>query len=138
MSKQQDALPYLVSRCCEVDSSCGNQLQGSVARGEERPESDIDLAVVFDDSISAPKFNELLIENNRGVQIRVLLEPYDVNVDINWVYEGDLLAISQSPSALAWYMFAFGRAIHDSKRRAQRCQDALQKWFESHPQILSA
>lgn len=136
MSKQQDTLPYLIQRCCEVDPNCGVQLQGSVARGVEREDSDIDLCIVIDPSGRELRFNEFLNDANHGAQIRVVAEPTGVNVDINWIYVPDLIEISQSSLAIWWHMFAFGRPIHDPLGIAKRCQDHLRAWYDKHPGIV--
>jgi predicted nucleotidyltransferase len=138
MSKQQDALPFLVQRCSSVDPNCGIQLQGSLARGTERDDSDVDLTVVLDPAAPAPRFNEFLNPQNHGGMIRVWVDRFGVNVDINWIYESDLVALSHTSAALGWYMFAIGRPLYDPQNRAQRCQDSLRKWFDAHPEILRA
>ncbi len=137
MNRQQRALPYLISKCCEIDPNCGIQLQGSVARGEEQPESDIDLTVILRD-ITDIRYNELITPDNHPGMIRVYHAEFDVNIDINWEFASRLNVSLTTHGAAGWYIFSQGRPIYDPLGLAKQCQNQMLLWFNAHSSIAQA
>lgn len=136
MGKQRDALETLVAKCAAADPDCGVQLQGSVARGDERPDSDIDITVV----LSRPEplvFNEIITRGNHFGMTRARLDPFEVDVDVNWLTQSELLDIIERYGAVGWWMFYRGTPIHDPTGLAKKCQEAISGWFEAHPGIAA-
>jgi predicted nucleotidyltransferase len=137
VSKQRAALEHLIERCRQADPNCGVLLQGSVARGDERPESDIDLTVVL--SISEPlAYNEVIARENRYGMIRIHLDEWDVDVDVNWLTADELLEIVRTRGATDWWMFYRGAAVHDPAGHAGRCHEAISNWFDRNPNVADA
>lgn len=137
MTNQRAALDYLVQLCREADPDCGVRLQGSVARGQERADSDIDLTVIL--SPAGPhQFNRLIREDNHYGMRVIPVEECGVTLDINWLRVDELLRIVRDRGAGDWWMFYQGQTIHDPAGLAERCQDAIAEWFERNPAITEA
>ena len=136
MGRHREALGALVAKCAEADPDCGVQLQGSVARGDERPDSDIDITVV----LSRPEplvFNEIIARENHFGMTRARLDPFGVDVDVNWLSATELLETVESQGAVGWWMFYRGTPIHDPKGLAKRCHEAISDWFGANPGIAA-
>ena len=137
MSKQKNALDYLITKCCAADPDCGIQLQGSVARGEEHPDSDIDLTIVLS-QCEPREYNELITKENHYSMTRVYIDKHDVNVDINWLHAEELVDIVTNMGASDWWMFLRGIPIHDPIGLAEHCQQTISHWFDENPSVASA
>jgi hypothetical protein len=97
----------------------------------------VDLTVVLNNPENM-KYNEIITEGNHGPMIRVHLEAFDVNVDVNWLSASELRAHVAEHGAADWYMFLNGKAIHDPRDIAKDCRNEIRGWFEAHPQIFEA
>jgi predicted nucleotidyltransferase len=64
MTTHQKVLAEIVAELIETDADCSIFLRGSVATGEERPDSDIDLFVTF--SKEPASTSPLINEGNRN------------------------------------------------------------------------
>jgi hypothetical protein len=135
MSRQSEALPSIVAGCVAVDPACGVMLQGSVARGCEREDSDVDVTVVTSDREDLA-FNEILNPGNHGAMTRVVVD--GVNVDINWIRASELLEQGAARGFAGWWMFRHGRPVQDPEGLAARCQAEIVAWFESQPAVAAA
>src|SRR6185503_14723479 len=89
VSRQLQALPHLTARCVEAHPDCGIRLQGSVARGQERLDSDIDLIIVVPEG-GLQRPNELLCADNHWSMQLVHDAPTGMKLDINWVTAPEL------------------------------------------------
>lgn len=136
-TRQRRALEQLIARCREVDPSCGIQLQGSVSRGEEREDSDVDLTVLLT-LAELPRENALLNATNRGRMIRTRDEALGLNVDVNWLSEQELIERVDRHGALDWYMFLVGETVHDPAGAVARCRARIARWYDDHPRALRA
>lgn len=137
MTKQARSVEFLVERCREVDPNCGVQLQGSVARGGERPDSDVDLTVILTvEAVRSP--NELIHAHNHVAMSRVYVKEHAVDVDVNWIREDELRALIQSRGAFEWFMFLTGRSVHDPVGAAERSHDLIKSWFDRNRSALEA
>ncbi|MDP8252867.1 MAG: nucleotidyltransferase domain-containing protein [Candidatus Kaelpia aquatica] len=135
MSKHQDLLDELTREIVKADPDCGVVLQGSVADGCERQDSDIDVFVVC--STARPNMNDYIQGDNRG-NMRAKGPIEGIIVDIGWEYCESLAGTIQKEGAAGWFMFSQGIITHDPQGLARRCQDAMRAWFEANPTIARA
>jgi predicted nucleotidyltransferase len=137
MSKQRDALAHLISRCVDAHPDCGIRLQGSVARGEERADSDVDLTVVVP-SAGLIRENELLFADNHW-RMRRIIDPFtQVSIDVNWIGVSELLDSVEAHGASAWYMFFKGNTLRDPRGVVELSAETISSWFLGHPRVLDA
>jgi predicted nucleotidyltransferase len=136
VSRQTEALPHLVARCVEAHPDCGIRLQGSVARGAERADSDIDLTVVVPGN-ALVRESDLLSQNNHWRMQLVQDQTSGLRLDINWVGVDELLDLIAERGAVAWFMFFSGTTLRDPSGVVARCETAVATWFQSHPEILT-
>lgn len=135
MSKHRDILADLTDDIAKADLACGVVLQGSVAEGCEKPDSDIDFFVVC--STDAPKMNAYIQHDNRG-NMR-MKGPFDgIPVNIGWEHVDSLVQSIEADGAAAWFMFSRGKILRDPDGLAKRCQDAMHAWFGSNPRVAKA
>jgi hypothetical protein len=111
-ANQRAALPRVIARCVEAHPACGIRLQGSVARGDERVDSDIDMTVVVPGD-ALLRDNELLSTGNHWSMRLVQDETTGVTLNINWVCADELLELVKHRGAAAWYMFLKGSTLRD-------------------------
>ena len=137
MSKQRQALPHLIARCADAHPGCGIRLQGSVARGHERVDSDIDITIVVPGS-GLVRANELLSEDKHWRMRLVHDETTAMKLDINWVGVDELLALVEKRGAAAWYMFLTGSTLRDPAGVVGLCHAAIARWFQARPAVLEA
>ena len=135
MSKHRDILAALTGEIAKADPACGIVLQGSVAEGCERHDSDIDLFVVC--STDRPEPNDYIQQDNRGhMQAK---RPFDgITVDIGWQHVDALVQSIDADGAAALFMFSRGKILRDPARLAKLCQDAMHAWFASNPRVARA
>jgi len=120
MSRHREILASVVGQLAGRYAGCGVLVGGSVQRGEERPDSDLDLFVVF------PGEGEVRLEHERspgGVKIDLALFPE----------EGFLRAVETE-----WYnfwMFSRAKIVHDPTGIAARNRDVARSYFRKHPEI---
>ncbi len=137
MTTQTAALPYVIQLCRDADPSCGIRLQGSVARRQEQPDSDIDLTIVM--SHDAPlRFNQIIREDNHYGMRLIRLDPCGLDLDINWLRVEELLRCVRNGGAMDWWMFHTGRTLHDPAGLAQQCEAAIAEWYDRNPAIVAA
>jgi hypothetical protein len=137
VSRQTEALTDLVARCAEAHPDCGVRLQGSVASGAERPDSDIDLTVVVPGA-SLVRENDLLWADNHWRMRLVHDSTTGLNLDINWVGVQELLTLVAQRGAAAWFMFLTAVTLRDPSGLVARCETAIANWFHTNPAILAA
>jgi hypothetical protein len=137
MTKQREALEYVIQKCKEAEPNCAVMLTGSTARGEEHPDSDLDINVIINDD-SEIAFNDIINENTRGGMVEMHLDQFDVDMDINWLYTSQLMTVAGMKSACGWYAFANGVLVHDPSGIGAQVQKAFKDWFDNHPVIIKA
>lgn len=135
MGKHRDVLADLTGEIAKADTACGVVLQGSVAEGCERPDSDIDLFVVC--SSDTPRMNEYIQQDNRG-NMRIKGPFHGIPVNIGWESVDSLAQLIETDGAAAWFMFWRGKILRDPVGLAKRCQDAMHAWFGSNPRVAEA
>lgn len=127
----------MIARCVEAHPECGIRLQGSVARGNERADSDIDLTVVVPGD-ALLRDNELLSNSNHWSMRLLHDETTGATLNINWVGADELLELVKHTGAAAWYMFLKGSTLRDPAGVIAVCEAAIAGWFQANPVILAA
>jgi predicted nucleotidyltransferase len=98
----------------------GIEIAGSLARGDIRPESDIDLGVISE-SIETHQFIE---EYRREIKIDMSIEPLSIF----------LQSVETHPFLL--YTSFLSRIAYDPKGFLRLIHDKLEDYFENHPEIV--
>jgi len=135
MCKHQDVLPIVVAKIVEADPDCGIVVQGSVAEGSERPDSDLDLFVVC--STSQPAWNDLIQQDNCG-RMRIKGPVEGIELDIGWQEVEKLASTVKQNGAAGWWMLSQGAITRDPAGHARRCQTLMRDWFATHPHVTAA
>lgn len=117
------------------EPAAGIVLQSSVARGTERPDSDVDLTVVTSRDVGADG-NELINGTNRGGMIRARRSGIDV--DVNRETHAALRDRFLRRGAADWYIFSHGEVLRDPAGLAQDCRALGWAWFARHPRVAAA
>lgn len=120
MSVQRNILARLVVQLSNRYPGCGVLVGGSVQRGEERPDSDLDLFVVF------PGDGAVHLEHDRSSE--------GIKVDIALFPEQAFLCEVQSQWYNFW-MFSRAEIIHDPTGIAKRNQDSALSYFRQYPEV---
>lgn len=125
MSKHREALPGIRETLAARFGRCGILVFGSVQRGTERPDSDLDLIVIYEGN------GDLRVErdakfNNVGVRVDIVLFPE---------------AAFHNMAEKEWYLFwEFSQAeiLHDPIDIARRNQGMIRRQLQSRPDIVNA
>jgi predicted nucleotidyltransferase len=166
VKSHQEILPELIRELTQIDKEMGIILIGSVARGCERSDSDIDLTVLFPGN-SCPDFgaSPFFSRDNRWA-LKSKGEIQEKRIDLAWETEQSLLirlngpepdkdALMASPNddelfdklekiraagdgpAGCWPL-ATGKIIYDPLGVAERCQTIAIDWFNKNEEISDA
>jgi len=97
-------------------------LFGSVARGEEREDSDLDVAVLLDDSVQPERLPE--------VRLRLTTEL----VGLTHANDVDVVVLNEAPPLLAFNAISEGRCFLGDRRRQVRFEvRAIQRFIDTQP-----
>ena len=123
MSIQRDIVSRMTGELSERYRDCGILVMGSVQRGEERPDSDIDLFVVF--------------EGDGRLGLTHETSPEGVKIDLALFPKATFLRQFEDEWFLYW---GFSRAtiVHDPTGVAAHCQDLVRRRFKKNPHIDAA
>jgi predicted nucleotidyltransferase len=121
VSKQKDILPRVVEQLSKDNPGCGIILHGSVQRGYERPDSDIDLFVITKEGDSMRFDKEWVVD---GVRVQVCYWPIDP------------LVKEMEKEPYLFYMLSHGRILSDPKGLAGKRQAFGKEYFASHPEVV--
>jgi hypothetical protein len=132
VSLHQDILPDLVEDIKAYHDECAIVLIGSVARGEERPESDLDLNIFLpdDDGVSQPS---PYIDGDNRWQLKIKRDVNGIRIDIAWETYERLAEHLQGDGAADCWPFSNGKILHDPRRMVEPCLANARKWFDEHP-----
>jgi len=136
MSLHLDILPELVEEIKSHHRQCAVVLIGSVAKGIERPESDIDLNVFFperDEDCDASPF----VDDDNRWQLRMKGKRQGLRIDVAWeTYEG-LKSRLEGDGAVDCWPFSCGKILYDPQNMVEPLMAAVRLWFCRHPEIAS-
>jgi predicted nucleotidyltransferase len=108
MLRHQAILPHLVEVCASIHDRCGVVLIGSVTRGAERPDSDIDLNLIFPGD-ECPLGRHPYVDHDNRWQLVHKGDVDGLRVDVAWETEHALLKRLQSDDVLHCWPFSRGR-----------------------------
>ena len=125
MSRHRDALPGIVKTLLARFDRPGIMVFGSVQRGAERPDSDLDLIVIYEGD------GELRVERDApfgdvGIRVDVVLFP-----------EAAFHRLAEKEWYLFWE-FSQAEILHDPTGIARRNQDLIRRRMQSRPDIVGA
>jgi predicted nucleotidyltransferase len=119
MTPHRIALGEIVEAFQSLDSTCGIVLIGSVAHGNERPQSDLDLNLFFSGSRELPR-HAYIGDDNRW-QLKVKDQLQGIRIDVAWeTYEG----LSNCSQATAPVLAGHSRAAQSCTIRAAEWRPA--------------
>ncbi|MEQ8786292.1 MAG: nucleotidyltransferase domain-containing protein [Pirellulaceae bacterium] len=119
-----------------IDARCSVVLIGSVARGEQRTRSDLDLNLIFPGDECPLGRHPYVAEDNRW-QLQVKDQIEGVRIDVAWETEHALLGRLRGDDVVNCRPFSQGRVLHDPGGIATTCLDMVKTWFAEHPEIAS-
>ncbi len=114
MSRQRAALARIVPDLCHRYPGCGILVFGSVARGQERPDSDLDVMVVCEGD--AP------LKWDPGAAIG----ERDINIDLAVFPEATLQRLAETKWFIFWEL-SQAQVVHDPTGIAERNRDCATK-----------
>jgi predicted nucleotidyltransferase len=131
MGRHQEILPQLVEICTAIDPECGVVLIGSVARGVERANSDIDLNILFPGDECVVGVHRYIAADNRW-QLQVKDQIEGIRIDVAWETEQALLERVSGDGAACCWPFSQGQVLYDPLGVAARPLNIAQAWFAAH------
>lgn len=123
MSVQREIIDRMTPELSDRYPGCGILVAGSVQRGEERPDSDLDLFVVFQGDGKLGMTHEVSPE---GIKIDLALFPeaaFLLQADAEW---------------FNFWMFSRAEIVHDPAGIAKRNQNIALAYFRMHPGVDAA
>ena len=134
MGLHQDILPELVEDIKSYHDECAIALIGSVARGQQRPESDLDLNIfVPDDDVNC--YKSPYIDKDNKWQLKMKCHVQGVRIDVAWeTYQG-LENHLRGDGPIHCWPFSNGKIFHDPSGTVARCLTVAQRWFQEHADI---
>ncbi len=132
MTKHRHVLDQVMEMLQRDDPECGVLLTGSVLRGTEHAESDIDLfAAVPDINGFTGAFGEVV---HATAQVRVIQACLDgISVTLTCCDSGLLDEMVRTP----WrnYLFAKAAILRDPLGLIEKTQQAINEWFAANPAV---
>lgn len=120
MSLQRDIVTRMIGDLPRRFPACGILLAGSVQRGEERPDSDLDLFVVF------PGDGDVRLEHETSRE--------GIKVDLA-VFPEDGFRREVKRTWFKFWMFSQAEIVHDPTGIAKRNRQLARSYFERHPAV---
>lgn len=129
MSKQRQALEKLISEISEEHAGCGILVWGSVMRGCEGPNSDLDIFVVVE--------GDGPIRLDQGWQDgRQHLENYVDGVCLDKAtMPSETLGKALEKEPFLFWFFARSQIVYDPKGLAKKYHEMARVYFDSHPSV---
>lgn len=122
MSRQRDELARIVPELCRMYPGCGVLVFGSVGRGDERLDSDLDVMVVYQGDGD--------LKWDPGARIAEA----NLKVDLAIFPEAALRKLSQTRWFVLWE-FSQAEIVHDPTGVAERCQAVVRQRMGEHPEV---
>ena len=136
MGLHQEILPQLVGICASIHSECGVVLIGSVARGMERANSDVDLNILFPGDECPLGLSPYVAADNRW-QLKVKDVIQGIRIDVAWETEQALAERLNGDGVANCWPFANGKVLRDPCGIVGPCLELARKWFAVHPEIAA-
>jgi hypothetical protein len=136
MGLHHDILPYLVEICVSIHDECGVVLIGSVARGTERMNSDIDLNIIFPRD-ECPLHRSPYVDDDNCWQLKLKDHVQEIRIDVAWETQTALLERLYGEDVVNCWPFSNGQVLHDPYEIAAPCLTIAQNWFASHADVAS-
>ncbi|MDP6446152.1 MAG: nucleotidyltransferase domain-containing protein [Pirellulaceae bacterium] len=134
MSSQRRVLPDVLGVCREIHDRCAVVLIGSVARGGERPNSDIDLNIIFPGD-ELPQQTHRYVDDDNRWQLQLKDEIRGVRIDVAWETESELMRHVTGDDVIHCWPFSNGVILHDPYDIASPSLKIAQQWFAERPEI---
>jgi len=123
MSIQREIVTRMIGDLPKRFPACGILVAGSVQRGEERPDSDLDLFLVFPGDGAVRLEHE---ESREGIKVDLAVFPecgFQREVKQKW---------------FNFWMFSRAEIVYDPNGIAKRNQELALSYFGSHPDVDQA
>jgi predicted nucleotidyltransferase len=134
MTLHRDVLGEIVEAFQTLDPACGIVLIGSVARGDERPQSDLDLNLFFSGLRELPRHSYIGDDNRWQLQVKDELR--GIRIDVAWeTYEGLEGRLQGDGPSVCW-SFSRGTILHDPSGKLASCQTLARQWFQEHAAVV--
>jgi len=125
----REILPEVVQAIQDHHPDCSIILFGSVARHQERPDSDLDLQVLLHDtSVSSP----WVVPTNRW-QLQVMCEMHGIRIDVAWETI-DFFEAEVETDGPFWIL-SCGETICDPSGRAEPCLQKIRSWAQDNVEL---
>ena len=132
MSLHDAILPDLVEHVKSYHPDCSIVLIGSVARGRQRAESDIDLNIFFaaEDDVQASPY----VDADNRWQLSMKPKFRGVRIDVAWETYDGLGQRLAGDGALRCWPFSNGKILHDPAGTVAEYLEVARRWFLTHPE----
>jgi len=134
MGLHQEILPQVLGTCASIHEECGVVLIGSVARDAARPDSDLDLNIIFPRD-ECPLGMSSYVESNNRWQLQLKDVVQGVRIDVAWETEHALLERLSGDEAVNCWPFSGGTIVRDPRNVAGPCLELARAWFAAHPDV---
>lgn len=134
MSVHQRIIPGLIEVCTTIHPYCGVVLIGSVAKGMERPDSDLDLNLIFPGD-ECPTYKHSYVGGDNRWQLVVKDNIEGIRIDIAWETQRALSDYVAGPQVRACWPFSNGRILRDRLKVAAPSLAVANQWYVDHPDV---
>ena len=129
---QRKLIPDVVREIQQYHRGCSIVLIGSVARREERQESDLDLNIFFsDDSVTS----SWATSTNRW-QLQVMCEMSGIRVDVAWETFGFLEEELQTDGP--FWILSYAEVLHDPNRIVEPLLLRARQWASENVELCAS
>lgn len=130
MTPHEHALALAVAELAAAAPDCSVLLLGSLASGEQRPDSDIDLIVFF--SRPPAHYTDLIPAARRTHAWRG-----GVEIDVGWGLLASLPEVIPDDDCCRWYPYLKARILRDPSGRVARLLALGRAWLTARPWLVA-
>ncbi len=127
MNRHRQVLASIINELTAMDPGCSILLGGSLARDEERDDSDIDLVAFL--SREPEVLTDLVGEGNRS-HMHVFAERDGIKIDIGWKLLDSLPEEIPNSTEFVFYPAVRWKVVRDPSGRLGRHLQAIRRWAE--------